>query len=451
MSAPLLDVADLRIRFAGGSEVVRGVGFTLGRERLGIVGETGSGKSLIGRALLKLLPRGAAMSAARLAFDGIDLLAAGERALRALRGRRLGLVLQDPRFSLNPAMSIGAQIEEACPRPRRRAPARGARQGAGAARGGATSREPQRVHGLYPHQVSGGMGQRAMIAMMLAPDPDLLIADEPTSALDVAVQAQVLSMLDDEVARRGMGLILISHDLALVALVLRPRAGDARAGEIVESCAAAALAAARHPYTRRLLAAQLELLAVIAARGLTVRFGGHAWSSTASSFARRGGRGVRHRRRDRARASRRCCGRSPGCIARTVGTLALDGAPQSPRRAPARAGAVQMVFQDPYGSLHPRHTVDARAGASRWRSIASTIATRAHGRGARRGRARAGASASAIRISSPAASASASPSPAPSCWRRGCCCWTSRPRRSTCSVAGRDPRAAAAAAARARA
>ena len=118
--------------------------------------------------------------------------------------------------------------------------------------------EPQRVHGLYPHQVSGGMGQRAMIAMMLAPDPDLLIADEPTSALDVAVQAQVLSILDDEVARRGMGLILISHDLALIRSFC-DRVLVMRQGEIVESCAAAALSSSQHPYTRRLLAAQLDL------------------------------------------------------------------------------------------------------------------------------------------------------------------------------------------------
>ncbi len=254
MTGPLLEVADLSIRFAGAGEVVRGVSFALGRERLGIVGETGSGKSLTGRAILKLLPRGAAMSAARLAFDGIDLLAAGEGAMRRLRGRRLGLVLQDPRFSLNPAMSIGRQIEEAC-RAHRNASRREARDKALALLEAVRIREPQRVHGLYPHQVSGGMGQRAMIAMMLAPDPDLLIADEPTSALDVTVQGQVLSVLDDEVSRRGMGLILISHDLALVRSFC-DRVLVMRHGEIVESCSAAALASARHPYTRRLLAAQ---------------------------------------------------------------------------------------------------------------------------------------------------------------------------------------------------
>lgn len=257
MTGALLDIADLRIRFARAGEAVRGIGFTLGRERLGIVGETGSGKSLTARAILKLLPRGAAMSAARLAFDGIDLLTAGERTIRGLRGRRLGLVLQDPRFSLNPMMSIGRQIEEACC-VQRRVSRREARDKALALLESVRIREPHRVHSLYPHQVSGGMGQRAMIAMMLAPDPDLLIADEPTSALDVTVQEQVLSVLDEQVSRRGMGLILISHDLALVRSFC-DRVLVMRQGAIVESCAAAALAATRDPYTRRLLAAQPSL------------------------------------------------------------------------------------------------------------------------------------------------------------------------------------------------
>jgi peptide/nickel transport system ATP-binding protein len=257
MTAPLLAVDDLRIGFAGAGEAVRGVGFTLGRERLGIVGETGSGKSLTGRAILRLLPPGARMSAARLVFDGIDLAAAGEREMRALRGRRLGLVLQDPRFSLNPVLSIGSQIAEAC-RAHGGASAREARQKALALLEMVRIREPQRVFGLYPHQVSGGMGQRAMIAMMLAPDPDLLIADEPTSALDVTVQQQVLSILDDEVSRRGMALLFISHDLALVGDFC-DRVLVMRHGEIVERCAARALASAQHPYTRRLLAAAPRL------------------------------------------------------------------------------------------------------------------------------------------------------------------------------------------------
>jgi len=256
MTAPLLDVGDLRLRFPAG-EAVRGVSFAMGRERLGIVGESGSGKSLTGRSILRPLPRGAELAAARLALDGLDLLAASAREMRAVRGRRLGLVLQDPRFSLNPAMSIGRQIAEGY-RAHRRAGAREARDKALAMLEAVRMREPQRVYDLHPHEVSGGMGQRAMIAMMLAPDPDLLIADEPTSALDVTVQSQVLSVLDEQVSGRGMGLILISHDLSLVGGFC-DRVLVMQQGEIVESCAASALASAQHPYTKRLLAAQPRL------------------------------------------------------------------------------------------------------------------------------------------------------------------------------------------------
>ena len=255
MSA-LLEVENLRVRF-GASEAVRGVSFSLARERLALVGASGAGKSLIGRSILRLLPPGAAMSADRLRFDGIDLARASVAQMRALRGRRIALVLQDPKFSLNPVMTIGAQIEEVF-RLHHAHPPREARARAMAMLEAVRLSEPARVHGLYPHQVSGGMGQRAMIAMMLAGDPDLLIADEPTSALDASATLGVLEVLDDLVARRGMGLLFISHDLDLVAgfcdrvLVLE-------AGQVVESRAAEALADAQHPTTRRLLAARLSL------------------------------------------------------------------------------------------------------------------------------------------------------------------------------------------------
>ena len=252
MSA-LLEISDLHVRF-GAAEAVRGVSFAMGRERLALVGGSGAGKSLIGRSILRLLPAGASASAARLAFDGIDILAADARALRALRGRRIGWVLQDPRYSLNPVMRIGAQIEEGL-RHHHRVGRREARERALALIQSVQLRDPARVHALYPHELSGGMGQRAMIAMMLAGEPDLLIADEPTSALDASAALQVLALLDELVDRRGMGLLFISHDLRLVegfcdrVLVLE-------AGRIVESCDAAALGAASHPYTQRLLAAR---------------------------------------------------------------------------------------------------------------------------------------------------------------------------------------------------
>jgi peptide/nickel transport system ATP-binding protein len=258
MTAPLLEVADLVVRF-GDHTAVRGVSFAMGRERLGIVGESGSGKSLTGRAILRLLPPGAALGATRLAFDGIDLLAAGESDIRALRGRRMALVLQDPKFSLNPLMPVGRQIAESY-RAHGGASAREATELTLAMLEAVHIREPRRVHDLYPHEISGGMGQRVMIAMMLAGDPDLLIADEPTSALDVTVQAQVLAVLDEQVSRRDMGLILISHDLDLVASFC-DRVLVMERGVIVESIAAAALDQAQHPYTRRLLAARPRLAA----------------------------------------------------------------------------------------------------------------------------------------------------------------------------------------------
>ena len=255
MTAPLVEMAGLRVAFAtptGVSEAVRGVSLTLGQEKLGIVGESGSGKSLTARAILRLLPRTARLDADRLAFDGIDILAASERAMRRIRGRRAGLILQDPKFSLNPVMTIGAQIAEAW-RGHTKGSRRTAREAVVALLDQVRIRDPARVAGLYPHELSGGMGQRVMIAMMLAPDPELLIADEPTSALDATVQAEILRLIEDLVSRRGMGLILISHDLPLVSHFC-DRVIVMYAGKVLEELPAGELARARHPYTRGLLA-----------------------------------------------------------------------------------------------------------------------------------------------------------------------------------------------------
>ncbi len=256
MTTPLLEVEDLRIRFParqGVFEAVRGVSFEMGRERLGIVGESGSGKSLTGRALLGLVPRPGRVTATRLAFQGQALQGLAERRLRALRGRHMTMVMQDPRYSLNPVMRVGRQIEEALRRHSRAGRAEARRQTLKALEA-VQIRDPERVYHLYPHQVSGGMGQRIMIAMMLIPEPELLIADEPTSALDVTVQAQVLALIEALVTRRGMGLILISHDLDLVARHC-DRVLIMYAGRVVETCRADRLWEAQHPYSRGLLAA----------------------------------------------------------------------------------------------------------------------------------------------------------------------------------------------------
>ncbi len=253
--SPLLSVDDLRVAYpsrdGGVTEVVRGVSFTLGRERLGIVGESGSGKSQTGRAILGLTAPGARVSAKQLSFNGIDLLHCPARERRALRGARIAMVLQDPKYSLNPVMRIGAQIEETL-RAHRPVSARAARAEMLRSLAAVQIDDPERVARLYPHEVSGGMGQRVMIAMMLIAGPELLIADEPTSALDVTVQLQVLAILDRLVAERGMGLIFISHDLRLVSSFC-DRVLVMYAGRVVEEIAAAELAHAKHPYTRGLL------------------------------------------------------------------------------------------------------------------------------------------------------------------------------------------------------
>lgn len=253
---PLLEVEDLRVRFDtpdGIFEAVRGVSFTMGREKLGIVGESGSGKSLTGRSLLRLVPGAREVVAKKITFDGIDLQAADDRALRQIRGKRISLVMQDPKYSLNPVMTIGRQIEEAL-LTHQRLSHRAARAKAIAMLEAVKIRDPERVYRAYPHEISGGMGQRVMIAMMLIPDPDLMIADEPTSALDVTVQLQVLAILDDLVTQRGMGLIFISHDLNLVASFC-DRVLVMYGGRIVEQLAAKDLMNAQHPYTQGLLAA----------------------------------------------------------------------------------------------------------------------------------------------------------------------------------------------------
>lgn len=254
MEAPLIEVKNLAVRFHTPTrivEAVRGLSFTLGREKLAIVGESGSGKSMTGRAILDLVPWPGEVIADRLAYRGKEMreMSAGER--RGLRGKHISMVMQDPKFSLNPVMSVGRQIAEAY-RLHHNASRAEARERSLAMLEAVQIREPQRVFDLYPHEVSGGMGQRVMIAMMLIGEPDVLIADEPTSALDVTVQAQILDILDGLVSARGMGLIFISHDLPLVASFC-DRVIVMYAGRVMEELNARDLAQGKHGYTKGLL------------------------------------------------------------------------------------------------------------------------------------------------------------------------------------------------------
>lgn len=255
----LLSVQNLCVSFPtpkGRVNVVDDLSFDLGRERLGIVGESGSGKSMTGRAILRLI-RPPGQVTGRIGFDGQDLTQLTERQMRAVRGAQISMIMQDPRYSLNPVMTVGRQIEEALGvherLPRKDVKAR-VREMLEAVR----INDPDRVARMYAHELSGGMGQRVMIAMMLIPRPRLLIADEPTSALDVSVQGDVLALIDglvrNDTGNGGMGLILISHDLPLVARYC-DRILVMNAGRVVETCAASDLHNATHPYTRGLLAA----------------------------------------------------------------------------------------------------------------------------------------------------------------------------------------------------
>lgn len=213
----LLNLEMLRIRFGAFSPVDE---VTLGVDRgeiLGIVGESGSGKSLTATAIMGLLPRiGGQVAAGSIRFDGAELVGMPERQLRRLRGGRIALITQNPMTSLDSMMRIGPQIDQA------------ARLHLGLGRSAARARslelmadlripDPASVYNLFPHQLSGGMKQRIVIAMALAGDPELLIADEPTTALDVTVQAQIVQILVDLVRQRGLGLILITHDMGVVA------------------------------------------------------------------------------------------------------------------------------------------------------------------------------------------------------------------------------------------
>ncbi len=238
----LVEIENLKIAFQTRTsrfEAVRGVSMKLGTEKLGIVGESGSGKSLTARALMKLLPSNADIRADKLSFDGIDVLSASEKQMRQIRGKRAGFILQDPKYSLNPVKTMGAQIAEAW-RAHKGGSKRAAMEAAIALLDQVKIRNPRQVASSYAHEVSGGMGQRVMIA------------DEPTSALDATVQAEILRLIEELVSERGMGLILISHDLPLVSHFC-DRVAVMYSGRVMEELKASELLKAQHPYTQGLL------------------------------------------------------------------------------------------------------------------------------------------------------------------------------------------------------
>ncbi|WP_052171904.1 ABC transporter ATP-binding protein [Paracoccus sanguinis] len=371
----MIAVRDLGVTI-GGQRVLEGVTLDLAPGRVtGLVGESGSGKSMTALAVIGLLPEGAAATG-EVVLDGTNLLTLPERALNDLRGRRIGMIFQEPMTALNPLMTIGDQVAEVLTR----------HHGMGRAEALAVARArldrvglaaPRFPLTLYPHELSGGQRQRVAIAMAIADAPDLLIADEPTTALDVTTQAQILDLLAGLVRDEGMALMLITHDLAVVAGVA-DRVAVMQSGRIVEQGETEALFRTQsHPYTRALFAAarhqpprvavapdDTPILrvegAVRAYRLPRPRIGaphGVLRAVDGVSLSVADGESV-------GLVGESGCGKST--LTRAIlgldplqgGRILLDGAPVTARMPRALRAKVQVVFQDPYGSFDPRWRVD---------------------------------------------------------------------------------------------
>ena len=259
MTEPLLEIKALSVQFFTYQGIVRAleeVNLTIGRgEIMGLVGETGCGKSVMARSILRLIPEPPGkISHGEIRFKGEDILKLRPRRLREIRGNDISMIFQEPMSSLNPVFRVGNQIEEVIML-HQQVDRQRARETAVQMLEQVNMPDPEQTLRKYPHELSGGMRQRVMIAMELSCRPDLLIADEPTTALDVTVQGQVLTILDDLVRRLGISVLFISHDLGVIAQ-LCDRVSVMYAGKIVETAPVASLfAQPAHPYTRGLLQA----------------------------------------------------------------------------------------------------------------------------------------------------------------------------------------------------
>ncbi|MDP7725757.1 ABC transporter ATP-binding protein [Mycobacterium sp. TY814] len=385
----LLSVEGLQVRFGTGEPVVRGVDLSVRRgQTVAVVGESGSGKSTTAAAILGLLSPGGRITAGRIMFDGQDITGAGRRLMRSVRGREIGYVPQDPMTNLNPVWKVGFQVREAL---RVNTEGRDARRRAVQLLADAGMPNPDKQAGRYPHQLSGGMCQRALIAIGLAGRPQLLIADEPTSALDVTVQRQVLDHLQRLTDELGTALLLITHDLALAA-ERAERVVVMHHGTVVESGAAQAiLREPRHEYTRRLVAAAPSVTArdkraaqirervateaaeharaqddILVASGLTKVYpesGGVPWRRT--EFRAVDGVSFRVRRASTlAVVGESGSGKSTvarmvlGLLPPTSGSVVFDGTDVGAvRKTLAFRRRIQPVFQNPYSSLDPMYSV----------------------------------------------------------------------------------------------
>ena len=258
----ILEVQDLVVDFhtaAGVVQAVRGISFSMERgQTLAIVGESGSGKSVTSRAIMGILTENATVRRGQVLFDGQDLLKLNQRQLCSIRGNRIAMVFQDPLSSLDPVMRIGEQIAEGIRLKLGDSP-RAARKKALALLAEVGIRDPARCYRQFPHQLSGGMRQRIVIAIALAADPEILICDEPTTALDVTIQAQILELLERLKQQRKLSILFITHDFGVVANVA-DRIGVMYAGKLVEyGTSREIFYDPRHPYTKALLAAMPDL------------------------------------------------------------------------------------------------------------------------------------------------------------------------------------------------
>ncbi|MEA4907705.1 MAG: ABC transporter ATP-binding protein [Anaerolineaceae bacterium] len=258
MNAPLLSVRDLSVQFhtyAGKVHAVNGMSFDIDAgDIFGLVGESGCGKSVTGMAITRMIAGSGRITGGQVLFHGEDLLRKTEQEMQSIRGKRIAMVFQDPTASLNPVFSVGNQITRII-RQHTGANAREARARALAMFESVALPDPERIFRIYPHELSGGMQQRVMIAMALASGAELLIADEPTTALDVTIQAQILRLLVDLRDREGISILLITHNLGVVSETCN-RVAVAYAGKIVESgLTDDVLQNMKHPYTQGLLAA----------------------------------------------------------------------------------------------------------------------------------------------------------------------------------------------------
>ncbi|MEI2266485.1 ABC transporter ATP-binding protein [Erwinia sp. CGal63] len=251
-STPLVVAENLTINSAAGVPLVKNIGFTLGRERVALVGESGSGKSLTARSLMGLLSPSLHLQASTLSVAGENALALSERRWSQLRGSKLAMVMQDPKYALNPMRTIGWQVAEPLKLHGRFSRAE-IKEKVCEMLDAVGLPQPAQLMQRYPHQLSGGMGQRVMLAIALIADPQFLIADEPTSALDHAMRDQVLALIRRLVEERNMGLLLISHDLQQVSEHCE-RVMVMYQGNILDTLPAANLPQATHPYTRTLWA-----------------------------------------------------------------------------------------------------------------------------------------------------------------------------------------------------